>query len=143
MKFPGRSRLDSNPYPDVRGENLSASARTRRLEDEARENAHRLAVARYWLDEVPLEAVQPMGTTGLRWLVDGCEWRLSEEFVGPDQDPREAGVELFFVDRAGGVHYLRKPYGLDSGTGLSAAVVAGEVRGNMLITDDGKARRLR
>ena len=46
-------------------------------------------------------------------------------------------------DAAGGVHYLRKPRGLDSGTGLAAAVVGGEVRGNMFLTEDGKARRLR
>ena len=35
MKFPGRSQLDNNPYPDVRGENLTEGARARRLEDEA------------------------------------------------------------------------------------------------------------
>lgn len=146
MKFPGRSQLD-NPYPDlVRGQNLTQAAEARRLEDEARENATRLAVAKYWLgDEVPREDVTPIGRSGRRFKVEGFEYelRLSEEYLDAHADPREAGCVCYFWDADGGVHYLRKPRGLDSGTGLGAAVVGGELRGNMFLTEDGKARRLR
>ena len=88
----------------------------------------------------------PLGTSGRRFQVEGFEHelRLSEEFLSPDQDPREAGCVCYFRDAAGDVHYLRTPVGLtNAGTGLSQAVSAGELRGNMLITDDGKARMLR
>ena len=127
MKFPGRSAL-TDPYSDVRGENLTEAANARRLENEALANAQRLAVAKYWLgDEVPREAVTPIGSTGLRFKVEGFEHelRLSEEYLDAHADPREAGCVCYFRDADGGVHYLRKPRGLDSGTGLSAAVVGG------------------
>ena len=94
---------------------------------------------------MPREAVTPIGTRGTRFKVEGFEHelRLSEEHLPADADPKEVGCVCYFRDADGGVHYLRKPRGLDSGTGLSAAVVGGELRGNMFLTEDGKAMRLR
>ena len=47
MKFPGRSQLDNNPYPDVRGENLTGGRPRSPPRRRGPSNAHCLAVARY------------------------------------------------------------------------------------------------
>ena len=146
MKFPGRSELKlSDPYASLaRGENVTEAAEARLLEKQAHANASKLAIARYWLgEEVPREKVTPVGSTRRRFEVEGFDGhlRLSEAFLHGDDDPREHGIVAYFRDAQGGVHYLRGPYG-SGGTGLSAAAHGGEVRGGMLISDDGKARRL-
>ena len=146
MKFPGRSQLDDQYAGVVRGENLTEANEAHRLQKQAAANAYKLATARHWeLEQISLEDVETIGTSGRRFKIGEREWRLSEEHFGEGIDPKESGVELFFVDRSGSVRYLRKPYGLTrSGTGLDAAASGGRVAGNLLIddVDGGRTRRL-
>lgn len=144
VHFPGRSELAEmgDPIIGVRSENVTAAEVPKRLAKQALTNAQRLATARYWLTEVALGDIEPIGKRGHRWRVDGVEYRIDEALHQDHEDPRESGCEYFFVDRAGAVHYLRKPRGLDSGQGVDRAAYGGRVAGNLLISKDG-TRRLR
>lgn len=145
MRFPGRSQLD-NPYPDVvRSENVTASAEARRIEAARLENAQRLAVARHYLKEVSVDELEAVGSLGRRWRIDGEDWLLSEAFLDRDQDPGEAGVERYFVDRNGAVVYLRRPQPAGQRSLHEATRGGRVVGGNILVdvTGEGETVRLR
>ena len=144
MKFAGRRELNPT-YAGVRGENVTETHHSRAVEREAASDAQRLAVARYYLPEVSFDDVAPIGQSGRRFRVAGFEYelRLSEEYLYAGQDPREVGCVCFFQDGLGHVHLLRRPRGLDAGTGVWGAVFGGRVAGNVLIDSDGTTRPLR
>lgn len=138
--FPGRSQRSDAYAVGVHGENVSATHDQRQRQAKRDSAAYRLAVARHWdITEVAFSDVEQIGSGGRRWSVAGVEYRLSEEHFAEEQDPREvAGVELFFVDGAGQVVYLRRAFGERGLTRpLSDGATGGRVAGNLLITDTG------
>ena len=108
--FPGRSQRPPDPYAGfVTAENVTVREEQRHLEAARLENQQRLAVARFYLQEFPVDEVKASGTKGRRFLVNGELWLLSEAFVAPGGDPTESGIEAFFVDRDGRVVLLHRP----------------------------------
>jgi hypothetical protein len=141
VNFPGRNQRGPDPYAGfVHGENLTATEGQRQLEEREVSGKQRLAAARYWLREAT-DAV-PIGTSGRRYLVDGREYRVAEKYLRPDEDPRSIGCEYYIV-RADGVQFLRRPRGEDSGLrGLHEAARSWRVEGNTLVAADGSTQRL-
>lgn len=109
-EFPGRSQLTDCVGP-AWGQQLSEGDRSfALLEAQALADEQRLNFARAWFPEVPKEAVTPIGTSGRRWLEEGVELRLAEEFIYEYEDPTPLGIVCFFIDAAGFIRFLRQPY---------------------------------
>ena len=144
LSFPGRSQRGDDQYGGAWGAQVKddTDQPAALLDAQHVADDRVLAHARAWFREVRRDELEPLGTVGRRFIFEENEYLLDES-QSTIMDPAASPVELFFRDGYY-IRFLRRRPSTNTQTGLTDAVVSGELRSNVFIDSaTGKARVLR